>query len=252
MICDSHHQFIVFSNLSYLMPVVASIYMWWNGRMPAHLAVELGVLFIGVFMISWLYHTCRNGAVESVDPCENDPVVKNPCVKCADEDTALQWMDTSLASSMFADSLLATYVAMLCITHILPLRPVIRSFIRSTFLIVVMIMLLKGVEDYIAVLPGIIISVFIFNPISLMNSEYMTISERILVAVLSISSLIALLLFLLPKDNYWLYHSMWHIVGAVASTVAILLSGSFYDIPDDKFGASLYHMVTDKSVLKPL
>ena len=253
MSCETdNHNFIVLSNLSYLLPMLAVIYMWSVGKLRADLAIELLILLIGVFLVSWLYHSCRYQTVKQQDPCQDSPHLVNDCIKCSKEGTNLQWVDTEITISSFSDRLLAQYVTILVITYILPLKPVVKATIRSVSLILIIILLLSGTNEYVAMIPGFVVSLFILNPITLINTSYMTTLQNVLVAILSISSLTGLALYQFPKDKYWLYHSLWHIIGAIACTISILLAGSFYDVPEDKLGSSLYHLVTDSHLLQPI
>jgi hypothetical protein len=247
---QSHSNFLVLSNLSYLLPIGATIYMWNSGKLQSGLAIEIILLLIGIMMISWVYHSCRKQATAVIDPCQDNIDASVDCVKCS-AGTSLQWVNTNIGISEFADRLISQYVTILIITYVLPLKYTIKATIRVTCLIAIIFLLLAGVNEYVSLLPCLLVSAFVLNPMTLINSKYMSKSQLILVSLLSVVSLTAFGFFIIPKNKYWLYHSLWHIFGAFSAGIAIMLSSSFYDIPDSQFGAEIYHAVTEKGLLSP-
>jgi hypothetical protein len=226
--------------------------MWNVGKLSFGVSIEIILLLSGVMLVSWIFHSCRTHVTSKTDSCQNNTTVPSDCELCPKSNVNLNMINTNIKTSGFADHLLSQFAVILVITYILPLKYPIKATIRAVSLIAIILLLLADANEYVQFIPSFVLTVFIFNPLTLINTSYINREQMVGTVMLSVFSIAAFLLFVIPKNKYWLYHSLWHIFGAISATFAILLATSFYDVPKTKFGSSLYHSICDSTLLSPI
>jgi len=249
---DSHSQLLVFSNFIYVLPILAAIYMWRKGRLSNSITIEIIILLSAIIFVSWFFHSCRGEIASETDPCQNSTNVDiDNCTRCSKNFGNYNLFSSSISNTAFADKFLAQYIVLLIMTYILPLKNTVKTVIRTVSLVLIIVLLVSVNGTKFEYISGLIIFLLVI-PLYVVNIPFLSNNNKIFAVLAVICWVIALCICFIPKDKYWLFHSLWHIFGGVCAMFAILLASSFYDIPKDFHGSNWYHSICKKDLLRPI
>jgi hypothetical protein len=217
---------LVLSNTCYLVPALVAFNKTRRGELDSREASELIAVFLFLaFFASWSYHDCRNKKEKGT--CTNNTLSWVTCLPGSDDAVHFNVL-------RFVDHFTAIFTMILAVTHAVPLKP----RFRKTFMVlstIWMLTMLSAGNHWFAVLPVVVA----FTVLGLFWWYVRQKGRRnALWALATISFLVGSVLFVIPEP-YWLNHSMWHILSALAA--ALLLeetancfqnTGDDRDIPD--------------------
>jgi hypothetical protein len=245
-------ELLVFSNFIYVLPIFAVIYMWKKGRLSNSITVEIIILLLAIIFVSWFFHSCRGEIASEKDPCQNSGNVDiDNCTRCNKNFGNYNLFSSSISNTAFADKFLAQYIVVLIMTYILPLKNTIKTIIRTVSLILIIVLLVSVNGTNFEYISGLLIFLVVI-PLYVINIPFLSRNNKIFAILSVICWVTALSICFIPKDKYWLFHSLWHIFGGICATFAILLASSFYNIPKDFRGSDLYHSVCKSDLLRPI
>jgi hypothetical protein len=245
---EGNKWFLVLTNLSYLLPAGVTAYKMFkpNGRqMNKQDGTELIALFVFLtFFGSWSYHSCRADLSISsgIDICEdtaNSTKIK-PCEVCPE--TSLSWVHELPGSSeekmtyeisRFIDHFAATFTLLMVVIHVIPISEKLRKLIMIIAMIWMLICLSGGNEGFAtipALLSVMILLLFWFSIRTQKETGMYTRNKAWSLAI--ISTALALVFFEFQNQPYWLYHSLWHILGAVGAAFLISKTAGCYEDVD--------------------
>jgi hypothetical protein len=247
-----HSELLVFSNFIYILPIFAAIYMWKKGRLSNAITIEIIILLLAIVFVSWFFHSCRGEVASETDPCQNSGDLDvNNCARCNKNFGNYNLFSSSMSNTAFADKFLAQYIVILIMTYILPIKNTIKTVIRTVSLILIIVLLVSVNGTNFEYISGLLIFLVVI-PLYVINIPFISRNNKIFAVMAIVCWVTALCICFIPKDRYWLFHSLWHIFGGICATFAILLASSFYDVPKDFRGSDLYHRICKSHLLRPL
>jgi hypothetical protein len=242
---EANKWFLVLSNLSYLLPTGVTAYKMFKptGKQMNKIdGSELIILFLFVtFFSSWSYHTCRGDiAIETgIDPEElksNIPP-EDLCKECPNP-TSMSWtsslpgskQDPSLHITKFIDHFLAIFTLFMVLIHVVPISEKMKKLFMVIGLVWMVLFLSCGNDLFAAIpvlLSSVIVLVFWWK---IRNHQEKTKFNRNTAWSLSLlSTILAFVFFKIDTEPYWLKHSLWHILGAVAGALLLTRTASCYE-----------------------
>lgn len=249
---EMHAQLLVFSNFIYVLPILATIYMWHKGRLSNSITVEIVILLSAIIFVSWFFHSCRGSIASESDPCQNSGDIDiNNCMRCTKNFGDYNLFSSSISNTAFADKFLAQYIVILIMTYILPLKNTIKTIIRTVSLVLIIVLLVSVRGTNFEYISALIIFLLVI-PLYVINIPFLSRNNKIFAIIAIVCWVTALSICFIPKDKYWLFHSLWHIFGGICAMFAILLASSFYDVPKDFHGSDLYHIICKQDLLRPV
>jgi hypothetical protein len=238
---SSHKWVLVLSNLAYLLPAGVAAFKMFKptGRqMNKQDGTQLISLFVFItFFSSWSYHMCRADLSIRNDACVVQPEINTQgCAVCPNN--SMSWIHAlpgsgermSFDLSKFIDHFLAIFTLFMVIIHVIPIAEKLRKLIMVVSMIW-MILFLSGGNDFLAGLPALIgvilMMLFWFNIHHQSGKQFVSRNKVWSLAVLSVIA--AFVFFKFDTEPYWLKHSLWHIMGAVAAALLISKTAGCYE-----------------------
>ena len=227
---------LITSNLAYLGPVGATCYRAFFApeqcRMTWTKATQLNLLYIFIaFFSSWSYHMCRAG-VTYEDDLSQEAVFHNlpgfTCHRCPTN--MMSWTkhvrldgktgdDMDLRMARFLDHFFAQLGIFFTIVYVMPLKSEV-----STLLLIISLawssLFLSTDNDAMSIMPiallGTLLVLFWY---AIRNQSP---RRNIYWGLSFAATFLSLLMFVGVGGPYWVSHSLWHILGAIAGTMLIL------------------------------
>lgn len=228
---------LVGSNVSYLIPTGV---VWYNmmkkGRRTdaANGAELISVFLFLTFFASWGYHSCR-ADIEAGKPCSGtllNTIAALPGSK-----------EIKFDITKFIDHLTAILTLILVMINSIPLSDKTRKSILIVSIIWVLLFL-SAENDLLAIVPAVlaflIITIFWFY-----IRHAQTGNRNVTWALALIFMFISLLAFQV-HEPYWLYHSLWHVFGAISAAFLLFNTAACYeDMEDVELPAWMRAVFTD-------
>lgn len=245
----NHQYFLMFSNITYFIPIITALFMYKHGKMEKGLTIQIVLLVSGIIIISWIFHSCRNEVTRISDPCQENKLDPDTCDMCQKNFKSMNVVDTNIKVTSFGDHFLSQFAIILIISYILPLKSHIKIAIQCVSLTYILVALISNVSRSLEFIPGFIILILIFIPIIMFNIKYHTKNQLLCILLLIFIGILSFYIFIIDQRKYWFYHSLWHIFGAISATIVIMLGKSFYKLDNNDFGNKFYHSFCDISLL---
>jgi hypothetical protein len=213
---------LIGSNIAYIAPIVIAVIKYIKGDIPFATAVELIVLFIAVILASSNYHWCHSkfsadyGDKEEVNFLQGDD-----CYKCPTGN------GMTISKASFLDHFLAMYAIGITVLHMFPIKMEYMIMLRVLlFVFILFIQVFSGMKlfffnaDKLSIIPILVLLIFwgfqAFRDKILIQKEH----KKFYIGAI-IVGMISIGLFGLLNRPYWLFHSLWHIMGAITSCLII-------------------------------
>ena len=110
-----HQYFLMFSNITYFIPLVVSLFMYKHGKMEKGLTTQIVLLITGIIIISWIFHSCSTEVTRVSDPCQ-EHILPDTCDNCKKNISSLNIVDTNIKVTLFGDHFLSQFAIILIIS----------------------------------------------------------------------------------------------------------------------------------------
>lgn len=222
-----HKYLLIFSNLAYLFPVGVVLYQLLKRhgrRMDLYIGIELILVLLFItFFTSSSYHACRSDlSLSTNDPSQEKMQIQfDPCLPCTKEN------NVPFNLSKTFDYFFANFISVLVLINVIPLKQNFRQLYIIISVIWFSFFLLSA--NYIAAaVPSMVALAIFFTFWILMKSHFSALRNGLWISA-QILMVLAYVFFTL--EPYWLFHSFWHICGALAVGLLLMQScGCFENI----------------------
>lgn len=229
---EKHEEWLVLSNLAFLMPTMACLWRYKEGTLTGANTMELvPVLLFVTFFSSWNYHACRSNLADEgkIDMCENQPAL--------DENTAAfsktcprkdyMYLNMDYNEARIFDVLFAVYATFLVTLQSVPLKTGWKSsshvlgllWITASLLLLDDHIIGETVSMMIVLFALLLILIFWYQSAHYQLKDY---KRRNIWWSLGLLFSAGSIGFQRAPDQYWLFHSLWHIMGSLAGTSFIM------------------------------
>ncbi len=240
---NSQKWFLVGSNAFYILPAGTVLYkmLWTNGRkLDRYDGTGLLVLYLFVALIaSPSYHCCRSDLSSNND---SDTVSIGNCSTCP-RDNTMAWtsllpgseMELNFQVSKIVDYLSAMMLTLETLLLVMPLQAKLRQCILVISIIWMVLFLSTG-NEMIALLPNLlamILLLFFWWTVRKVPEKGPFTRNRVWGAAF-VCLILAGIFFKIVREPYYVFHSLWHILGAIAAALLLSKLCACYEGIDDK------------------
>lgn len=229
---------LVYSNLSYLLPAVTTLYKLSQDDFNGYDASGMTVLFLYVGLISsWSYHSCRADLTIASNTNTNAILASTTnipaCTECPNDTPltvtkefpgAQQPINFGLAK--FIDQFTAILTLIVVIIQVIPLHNSLRKFVMLISVLWLLFFLSSGNEGA-ALVPALLALLLLFV-FWFMSWNANRISRNVSWIIAFVLLVAAVWVFKVQDEPYYLHHSLWHIFSALSSTFLILQTANCY------------------------
>ena len=237
---DVNKWFLIASGASYLIPVAVVVYNLFKPRgrrLNTFIAVELIAVFLFVTVFtSPSYHSCRAGLAikENIDPDEMEihgDAGINGCLTCPPN--TMSWVrhvpmstkELTYDLSKTYDHIFAMFALLLATINVIPLKQNFKQLIIILSLLWMALFLGSG-NDIIAGIPVMIVT-GLFVAFWIAVRKNISCKRNVAWGLGIFCVILGFVCFAL--EPYWLMHSMWHIMGAVAGALFLAQTAGCYE-----------------------
>jgi hypothetical protein len=211
---SNSNNMLIYSNLAYLFPLSVLLYkIVYKKHFPKFVGFELAMLYCAVMYFSMTYHMCRSDIANEVG---DDVQYESDLPDTQKKQMCPIGEGMYLDKATLLDHIFAFYALATTILYLIPMKSSARHFIMTAMLLYIIVLrsynTIKYANIIIAFPTFIAASYFVYYIIHNHNKRrnfYFVLGGGVV-------SLVAIILFMVFPEPYWLNHSLWHILGAIA------------------------------------